>query len=209
MTQLTTLEIGARRIEIHSFSGEVVSSRQWTTTEISGGGGHGVISQGSGYVEHEPVKSKTTTHEKINVLSSDGDEESLEVADTDLAIRDGHWVSLLYAIRSGEKKGPYIAIFNHHMNTMTFIDAAMDKACMPFVAGLIGAVVLLFAVLGIVFAMFAKSFVVGVLAIAPCAAYFIWLHRRRGEFRDKVGALRDEVKARETAPALAAVSPAG
>lgn len=209
MTQLTTLRIGARQIEIHSFSGEVVASKQWTTTKISGGGGRGVVSQGNGYVEHDPVTSQTTTHEKIHVRAPDGAEESLELADADLATRNGHWVSLLYAIRRGAKEGPYIAVFNHNMNTMTFLGGAMDQACMPFAAGLLGAAALLVAVFGVIFAMLAKSVFAGLLAIASCAAYFIWLRRRRGEFRDKVGALCDEVKVREAAPVLAAVSPAG
>jgi hypothetical protein len=200
MTQLTTITIGSRRLEIHRFSGQVTSAEKWSTTEVSGGGGSGVISNGSGYVSNNPVKSKTTNHAQLLVLAPDGEERSLKLENVELAIRPGHWVSLIYAIRSGKQNGPYVAIFNHNTASLDFIPDGADKACIPFGSSLIGGAAFLVGFFGGLIAVIAGHYVLALLLAAPCVAYFVWLGRRRRAFRDQVGALTDELKMRDGAP---------
>ncbi len=76
MTRLKTIQVGARSVEIHSFSGEVMASEKWSTIEVSGDDGRGVVNQGSGCIEHKPITSKTTTHDQLFVRAANGDEES-------------------------------------------------------------------------------------------------------------------------------------
>ena len=202
MTQLKTITVGSRRLEIHSFSGHVTSAEKWSTTEVSGGGGEGVINRSGGYIKNNPVKSKTTTHAQLLVLAPDGEERSLKLENVELAIRPGHWVSLMYAVRSGRQNGPYVAIFNHNTTSLDFIPNGADKACIPYGSSLIGGAAFLVAFFGGLIAVIAGHYVMALVMAAPCVAYFVWLGRRRQAFRDQVGALTDELKVRDGAPRI-------
>jgi hypothetical protein len=199
MTQMATINLGSRQIAIHSMSGEVMDSQKWTTTEISGGGGSGVISNGSGYIEKDEIKSKTTTHDQIIIRTADGEEESLKVEDMNLAVRQGHWVSLIWAIPSGWQEGPFVAVFNHNTGSLDFIGSAVNKACFPMISSVFGVAAFFLALIG-AFVCFLSSVVLGVLMMAPCAAYFFWLSKRRGAFTEQVSALRDQIKMSQAAP---------
>jgi hypothetical protein len=199
MTQITTISLGSRRIAIHSMNGEVMDTQKWTTTEISGGGGSGVIHNGSGYIQHDEVKSKTTTHDQIIIRTANGEEQSLKVEDMHLVVRQGHWVSLIWAIVGGRKDGPFVAVFNHNTGSLDFIGPGVDKACLPMISSVFGAATVFLALFG-AFVCFLSSVVAGVLMMAPCAAYFFWLSRRRDSFREQVAALRDQLKVDQTAP---------
>jgi len=199
MTQMTTITLGSRQIAIHSMSGEVMDTQKWVTTEISGGGGRGVVSHGSGYIEKDPVKSKHTTHDQIIIRTADGEEESLKVEDVHLAVRQGHWVSLIWAIPRGRTDGPFVAIFNHNTGALDFIGSAVNKACFPMISSVFGAISLFLALIG-VFVCFLSSVVLGVLLMAPCAAYFFWLGKRRNAFTGQVAALREQLKISQPAP---------
>jgi len=199
MTQMATVTLGSRRVALHSMSGEVMDTQKWTTTEISGGGAHGVISNGSGYIQKDEVKSKTTTHDQIIIRTADGEEETLKVEDVHLAVRQGHWVSLIWAIPGGWKEGPFVAIFNHNTGSLDFIGSGVNKACFPMISSVFGVAAFFLALIG-AFVCFLSSLVMGVLLMIPCAAYFVWLSRRRGAFTDQIAALRDQLKASHAAP---------
>ena len=199
MTQISTINVGSRQIEIHSMSGEVMDSQKWTTTEISGGGGEGVLSNGSGYIKQDKIKSKTTTHDQIIIRTADGEEESLKVEDLNLAVRQGHWVSLIWAIPNGWREGPFVAILNQNTGALDFIGSAVNKACFPMISSVFGVVALFLALIG-VFVLFMSSAVLGVLMMVPCVAYFFWLSKRRSAFTEQVSALRDQIKASQAAP---------
>jgi len=199
MTQISTVNVGSRQIAIHSMSGEVMDSKKWTTTEISGGGGEGVISHGAGYIKQNKIESKTTTHDQIIIRTADGEEESLKVEDMNLVVRQGHWVSLIWAIPSGWKEGPFVAVFNHNTGSLDFIGSAVNKACFPMISSVFGVAAFFLALIG-AFVCFLSSVVLGVLMMVPCAAYFFWLSKRRGAFTEQVSALRDQIKASQAAP---------
>jgi hypothetical protein len=203
---MATIKVGSRQIAIDSTSGEVMDSRKWTTTEISGGGGSGVISHGTGYVEIEEVKSKTTAHEQIIIRAADGHEEPLKVENLNLSVRPGHWVSLIRATPDGRKEGSVVAIFNHNTNVMDFINSMVDKACLPMIAtATLGIVTCLLATIGVL-VCFLSSVILGVLLMLPCAAFFFWVGKRRGAFKDQVSALREQLKTGHAPPSAAAVS---
>jgi hypothetical protein len=199
MTQITTITVGSRRMAIHSMSGEVMDTRKWTTTEISGGGGSGVISNGSGYIQRDEVKSKTTTHDQIIIRTADGEEESLKIEDMHLVVRQGHWVALIWAIVDGRKDGPFVAVYNHNTGSLDFIASGVNKACFPMISSVFGVATVFLALIG-AFVCFLSSVVLGLLMIVPCAAYFLWLSKRRDAFREQVAALRDQIKASQAAP---------
>ena len=199
MTQIATIKVGSRQIDIHSMSGEVMHAQKWTTTQISGGGGHGVINNGTGYIENDKVESKTTTHDQLIIRTAAGEEESLQVEDLHLAVRPGQWASLIWAIPKGWKEGPYVAIFNHNTGSLDFISTAVDKACIPMISSAVAVAAFILALIG-AFVCFLSSVVTGVLMMVPCAAYFLWLGKRRGAFTDQVSALQAQIKSSQAAP---------
>lgn len=211
MTEISTVNFGSRQIAIHSISGEVMDSRKWTTTEISGGGGEGVISNGSGYIKRDEVKSKTTTHDQIIIRTASGEEESLKVEDLNLAVRKGQWVSLIRAIPSGWNEGPVVAILNHNTGSRNFIDSAIKEACG---ASFIGPVTIILFLYGIYvcyqstlgYQLIQSRLILGLLLMLPCPAYYFRRVRRYGAFKDQVSALCDQVKASQAPPSVTAVS---
>ena len=46
------------------------------------------------------------------------------------------------------------------------------------------------------FVVFLWSIILGLLFMAPCAAYFYWIDKRRGAFTDQVSALRRRYRCR-------------
>ena len=199
MTRMTTISLGSRQIDIYAMSGEVMHSQKWTTTEVSGGGGSGVISNGSGYVRNQEVKSKTTTHDQLFIRTADGEEESMQVEDMHLAVRPGHWVSFIWAIVNGRKDGPFVAIFNQNTGSLDFIKSGVNKACFPFISSIVGVIAFFLALIGM-FTCFVSSVVLGVVLMLPCAGYFYWLNKRRSAFVAEVSALRDQIKQSQGAP---------
>ncbi|HWW64013.1 MAG TPA: hypothetical protein VNZ43_04585 [Sphingomonadaceae bacterium] len=205
MTQISTVNSGSRQIALHSITGEVTDSKKWATTEISGGGGEGVISNGSGYIKQDELKSKTTTHDQIIIRTADGQEESLKVEDLHLAVAQGHWVSFIRAIPSGWAKGPVVAILNHNTGSKYFIDSAIKEACGKSLIG-IGTIVLLLygiyvcyqSMLG--YQIIQSRLILGLLLMAPCPVYYFREIRRYGAFKDQVSALCDQIKVSQAAP---------
>lgn len=208
MTSIATISVGSRQIGIHSASGEVMGSRKWATTEISGGGGSGVISRGSGIVEIDEVKSKTTTHDQLVIRTPDGKEEALKVEDLNLAVRDGHWVSLIRAIPDGWQKGPVVAVVNHATGAVDIIDSAIKEVCGTSPLGYVTIALLLIG-LYICFqagvgAMPPSRLLLGLLLMAPCPIYYVRLIRRLGAFKKQLAALCEQVKTSQAPPAAAA-----
>lgn len=114
MGAIKTVAIGNRVIELHVVSGDVLESRTWTSTEVSGGGGSGYAHQGSGYSTTTPVSSTTTTHEQTFLRRSDGHEFVVELRDElRIATRPGNHVSFVLGILRGKDRGPYVAAYNH------------------------------------------------------------------------------------------------
>ncbi len=107
-------------VVIHQMTGEVVGADKSSTMQVHGGGGGGTghIVGGHGYTTTSPVSvtSTTTIHDQIFLRDSAGKERSFQLSNFNVACRDGHKLSILWAKRKGKERGPFFRVINHTTN---------------------------------------------------------------------------------------------
>jgi hypothetical protein len=120
---MKTLGLYGRTFEIHTQSGKVVGQSSSTTTQVSGGG--------SNYAGDRvnPVRSSTTVRNDIFLADRDGKEHHYSLTNFNVACREGHELSVLWAIRQGKQNGPYFLVVNHTTSEQFWSsDASLFKA---------------------------------------------------------------------------------
>jgi hypothetical protein len=165
---LRHFQIAGRTYRIHSFTGALLDHKKRSVTEVhgSGGGGSGYSYQGTGMSSQAPIRitSTTTTHDDMILQAADGQEEAFQLLDFDLAARDGHTLTVLWAIRHGKTSGSYFAVYNHDTRTDYFQHAVLRKLGGP---GLLRGVGITIAS----FIMFIPLAGPGAFLLAPPAAW--------------------------------------
>lgn len=127
MSQLQTITIGNKGINFYTVRGEVMDEKKWTTTHVSGGGGGGYVHQGSGYVSSSSVTSRIQEHDQFFLRTDDGKEVPVTLDNAGLALRKGHSVSLLWGIKKGKERGPYLAVHNHTTDDTTVLNQGLRE----------------------------------------------------------------------------------
>lgn len=104
-------------VNIHQMTGEVVGADKSSTTQVHGGGGGGTghIVGGHGYTATNPVSitSSTAIHDQIFLRDANGKERAFQLSNFNVACREGHKLSVLWAIKKGKKRGPFFRVLNH------------------------------------------------------------------------------------------------
>jgi hypothetical protein len=129
MPLIQTVTVGGRLIDLTSFRGEVVEDKKWSTTQVAGGGGGTNV--GSGLPNPVTVSSVSTTHDQFFVRSDDGQERAFEMANTGIALRKGHRVTVLWGNVRGIERGSYIAVYNHTTGALTPFPNAVSELALP------------------------------------------------------------------------------
>ena len=204
MTQARTVNIADRVIDLHSASGVIVGEKKWTTTQVSGGGGGGYLHKGSGYISNSPVTSRTTTHDQILVRVEDGTEHAVTLSDVNLAVREGHRVSLIWGISRGADQGPYVGIYNHDTRSMNPIENQFRRLIGPRPFALRWIVA--YVVLGILCFTPLAAIAAFALFIGLPAFAFIRYRSRAGALRSEIGVVAQGLTA-PAAPAPASPAP--
>lgn len=126
---------GSRRYDLHSATGTVLSPTKdrEVHTHVSGGGGYGQISGGTGYVHTAPITSRTTTitHVQFFLKKPDGKEMDIQLTDVDLALREGHALSVVWGIREGRDAGNHFLFRNHSTQRADFVDDLLARMLRP------------------------------------------------------------------------------
>jgi len=162
MPLIQTVTVGARTIDLHTFSGEVVEEKKWATTQVSGGGGG--YNVGSGQNNPVTITSTTTTHDQFFVRDDSGQEMACEMTDAGVALRKGHRVTVLWGIIKGNERGPYIAVYNHTTGNLTLIQSAVARLAVPPAP--------FYIVIGYVISVFASCFYgIGIIALIAMLVY--------------------------------------
>lgn len=129
MALIQTITVGNRTIDLYAFTGEVVDEKKWATTHVSGsGGGYNV---GSGQNNPITISSTTTTHDQFFIRDEAGKEMSFEMANTGVALRKGHRITVLWGIIKGNDRGPNIAVYNHATDNLTLIQSSITGLAIP------------------------------------------------------------------------------
>ena len=129
MALIQTVTVGSRVIDLYTFTGEVADEKKWATTHVSGGGGG--YNVGSGQNNPVTISSQTTTHDQFFIRDEAGKEMAFEMANTGLALRKGHRVTVLWGIIKGNDRGPNIAVYNHTTDNLTLIQSSITSLAIP------------------------------------------------------------------------------
>lgn len=148
---LRHFDIAGRNYRTHSFTGALLDHKKRSVTEVkgSGGGGSGYTYRGTGMSSQAPIRitSTTTTHDDMILQAADGQEEAFQLLDFDLAARDGHTLTVLWAIKRGKASGSYFAVYNHNTRSNYFQNAAVRRLGAPGFLRALGLFILSFVVL--------------------------------------------------------------
>lgn len=194
----TRTDKNAVGVNLHAFNGEVMDSKKWASTYVSGGGStSGSTYQGTGYTSGtSSISSTTTTHEQFFLRNGNGEERSFEFANWGVAVRSGHYVSVIWGIKEGKEAGPYIGVYNHNTKEMGYNTNGIDRLTQAKLAGcgmqILGAIGLLTALIafgteGIPGMLIHLNGLLGLLLIGAA----VWIFRAR---KDRAAALRSAVQ---------------
>lgn len=121
--------------KLHSVTGRVLDTNTRSETEVhgSGGGGGGYTHQGTGYNATAPVEieSTTTRYTKIFLLDKEKNEHAVELVNFDVTCRTGNVLTLIWAIKQGKDRGPYIAAYNHNTRDLQFDNDSLYDIAKP------------------------------------------------------------------------------
>lgn len=136
MSKLATVNIGSRLIDLHAFTGAVVDQTQASETRTT-------------VHSNNQVTSRTDHYSHIFVRAPNGEERDLEVANMQIGVRREHTVTLLWGIKKGKERGPYVAVYNHDTKGIHHIRKANNDLAGPFGYNLLLVVAVFVAVFGL------------------------------------------------------------
>lgn len=126
------IRINGKSLEVHSMTGKVASSAKQLETKVSGGGGSGMMRNGSGYTAPVRIHSTTTTHDQIFLVDGTGKEHIIRLKNWDLACRESNELTAVWMNRKGKDGGPYVAIRNLSTDTVDYDDKALARLARPW-----------------------------------------------------------------------------
>lgn len=111
-------------VEFTSESGEVLDTNKYSKTEVSGSGGGSV---GHGLNTDVKITSKTTTTDEIWYKTDDEVEQHLKLYNSDVAVRPGQKISLIFASIKGNNKEDVVLV-NHSAKKFWITDINFIQA---------------------------------------------------------------------------------
>jgi hypothetical protein len=127
---MKTLTIDSKPIELYWFTGSVVGASKNLETRVTGGGGGGQ----NGYSAPVSIRSTTTVHDQLFLVDRSGTERAFQLSNFDVACRESHNVSVVWAMKKGAKEGPYILVHNHTTGDASFKNDKLRALLLPSTA---------------------------------------------------------------------------
>ncbi len=113
-----------KEIVFWSKTGEVISQNKYSETHVSSSGGGGSVGPNGGYVSAPTVHSRIVTKHEFWIRKEDGSEESIQLSNCDVPLREGHKITLILAGYKGGNHGYYTVLVNHSANKHWFLENA-------------------------------------------------------------------------------------
>ncbi len=136
-TNMQILSANGQKFILHNVTGKVEDAGKNMETKISGRAEAGY------YGARTSIQSKTVVHDQFFITDNTGLEHSFQLQGFNVACRSSNRLSVLWAMKQGAKKGPYIAVFNHSTATAYFDSKTMAALFRRPLLYLIGTLVLL------------------------------------------------------------------
>ncbi len=121
MPSFATVTTGRGPVDLYAFTGVVADQEKSSYTEVTRNNNNNVAT------------SSTTHYNTIFVRNEAGEERSVQIVDSGLALRAGSHASFIWGIPKGKEKGDYMVVINHDTGAMhTIRKAVNDLAGPPF-----------------------------------------------------------------------------
>lgn len=135
---------------LHSVTGKVLNTTKAMETSVQGSvsGGGGRLREGSGKLKPVDLNLTSTTivHDQVFLQDETGREHSFQLQGFNLACRESNSLTVTWAIKTGQARGPYVAVVNHSTQNRYLNDKAIDNLCSPsgwlYLLFFLGAIVL-------------------------------------------------------------------
>ncbi len=117
-----TIRSGWSTYKVYSSTGTVFSptKSRVVRTSVSGGGS-------------QPVSTSTSTsiYDQFFIREADGSERPVQLTNVNVALREGHQVSAVWAIGKGKKSGSYLLFRNHSTRNVDLINGVLESMMRP------------------------------------------------------------------------------
>jgi len=100
-------------IDVVAIKGEVKGFQKHSKTSVYSIGGGGFVGQNGGYVSAPEIRSNSTEITEFFVRTSDGKETHVKLTGLEVAMRDGHMVTMVMAKNKNVKRGYWAVAINH------------------------------------------------------------------------------------------------
>ncbi len=180
MAAAGSVNIGSKKIDLHAFTGEVISSSQSSDSETS--------FDETGSV----VKSRRWKYNKFVVRATDGSTRGAEVDTRQATVTVGEQVTLFWGV-VGTKESDYLAVYKHASGTLGVVWDTRNDLAGPAILRSQIVLTILVALFLIVF--IASSGRVSYLALGSVVGLWYFLNRRRQTLIRAVEAAIPSVKA--------------
>jgi hypothetical protein len=108
MTAGPSVNVDGKNVQLHYFTGKVMSSNKQKETKVSS------MTSGQGVNRQTHVSSTTVDHHEFFLADAEGNEESFKLVNFDFPCREGHTLSVMWAIPDGKEGGPVFHVRNHN-----------------------------------------------------------------------------------------------
>jgi hypothetical protein len=128
---MTTINMGKRAVNLQTLTGTVAGEKKWSSTIVSGSGGGGYIHNGQGHLDQVKISSVTIENQEIFIRVSETQEMPLQLKDSNLAVREGHVLSVLQGDVDGAQAPATLAIHNHTTSKSSFFAQQVQRLLLP------------------------------------------------------------------------------
>ena len=149
---MKTYQASGKEIQLYNFTGIVAETGKNMETIVSGGGGGGYSYQGTGGTAPVTIRSRTVVHDQFFLVDANGHEMSFQLQDFNIACRRDNKLAVIWGIKKGKEKGPYIIVHNYSTNSTFYDDKSIARLfrlspLLLFGGGLL-AVIILWTIMG-------------------------------------------------------------
>jgi hypothetical protein len=169
MPEVSTVQIGGRKVHIYRFTGVVLDSQRSThTTATSHNNGQ--------------VTTHTEYYNEIFLQNENGEEMSAEIGGTGVSVRQGSRVSVFWGIVGDAERGPFTTVINHDTGAKGHMAKGVNDVCGPPFYNML---IILFVIIGVfgAFALFGGELVKAIVLLGLTGWFFWWLTERRRKLR--------------------------
>ncbi|MDB5120861.1 MAG: hypothetical protein JWN56_2079 [Sphingobacteriales bacterium] len=176
---MKTITAGGKVYDLYCAKGHVEETGKNMETRVSGGGGGGATFGGYGATAPVSIQSHTVVHDQLFLTDKAGNEHSFQLQGFNVACRVGNELSVLWAVKRGNKTGDYIAVYNYTTGNVFYSKGTLEALFRRPALYMLGAMVLC-----IILGSFMSIFYYGIVLIP--IAWFIEGYMGAKKFKNEI-----------------------